>query len=113
LTGQRVVRLFDLIRRAWEARRIHVPTGLLNNLFAPDMTEKWSTGNPGKKLDIRYMTQASSVPPTFVVFTSSREPLHFSTERFMVNQIRERFGFYATPIRIRQRMRRPAKGRSR
>jgi len=113
LTGQRVVRLFDLIRRAWEARRIHVPTGLLNNLFAPDMTEKWSAGNPGKKLDIRYMTQASSVPPTFVVFTSSREPLHFSTERFMVNQIRERFGFYATPIRIRQRMRRPAKGRSR
>ena len=105
LTGQRVPKLFDEIRSAWEARQIHVPTGLLNNIFAPDISAQWVAGDPGHKLNIRYITQARSKPPTFVVFTTGSEPLHFSTERFLMNQLRERFGFHATPIRIRQRTR--------
>lgn len=96
-----------MIQQASEARKIHVPTGLLNNIFAPDLTEKWASSNPGQKLNIRYITQARSSPPTFVVFTTGREPLHFSTERFLINQIRERFGFGGTPIRIRQRTKPP------
>ncbi len=103
LSGQRVPKLFELIGKAWEARQIRVPTGLLNNIFAPDLSDKWTANNPGHKLGIRYITQAGCSPPTFVVFTSGHEPMHFSTERFLVNQLRERFGFQATPIRIRQR----------
>jgi len=105
LTGQRVSRLFEMIRQAAVGRRLRIPTGLLNNIFAPDLLEKWVAGNPGQKLNIRYITQAGASPPTFVVFTSSREKLHFSTERFLVNQLRERFDFHASPIRIRQRVR--------
>jgi GTP-binding protein len=111
LTGQRVSKLFDMIRKAWAARQVRIPTGLLNNIFAPDLSQKWIAGNPGQKLNIRYITQASSSPPTFVVFTSGREPLHFSIERFLVNQLRERFGFHATPIRIRQRTKKKASRR--
>ncbi len=108
LTGLRVPKLFQMIREAWQARQIRVPTGVLNNIFAPDLSAQWTAGNPGQKLNIRYITQAGSRPPTFIVFTGGREPLHFSTERFLINQLRERFGFHATPIRIRQRYRRRA-----
>ncbi len=103
LTGQRVSKLFDLIRAGWDARQIRVPTGLLNNIFAPDITQRWATHNPGQDLNIRYITQARSSPPTFVVFTKGSKPMHFSTERFLVNQLRARFGLDGTPIRIRQR----------
>ncbi len=104
LTGQRVSRLFDMILRAYEGRRVRVPTGVLNNMFVPDLQRTWQTDHPNQGLDIRYITQVHGEPPTFVAFTPSRKPLHFSTERFILNQLREKFGFYATPIRLRQRL---------
>jgi GTP-binding protein len=111
LTGQRVSKLFDIIKDAWQARQLRIPTGTLNNIFAPDLTDQWSANHPGQKLNIRYITQARSSLPTFVVFTAGTEPLHFSTERFLINQLRERFGFYAAPIRIRQRTRKKSSRR--
>jgi GTP-binding protein len=109
LTGQRVSKIFDIIRKASESRRVRIATGVLNNLFVPDLSEKFSARNPAAKLGIRYITQASSNPPTFVVFTSGTKPLHFSTERYLVNQLREKFGFYAAPIRIQQRLKKRRK----
>jgi GTP-binding protein len=108
LTGQRVSKLFDLIGKAYEARSIHVPTGALNNIFVPDLEQKFSAQDPNQTLGVRYITQAKSSPPTFIVFTAGRERLHFSTERYLVNQLRERFGFFAAPIRIQQRMKSPS-----
>jgi GTP-binding protein len=107
LTGQRVFKLFDMIQKAHEARRLRVPTAVLNNTFVPDLAERISARNPYQRLGIRYITQAASSPPTFVVFTAGRERLHFSMERFLVNQLRERFGFYAAPLRIEQRLKKP------
>jgi GTPase len=103
VTGQRVSKLFDLARQAYEARRVRIPTGTLNNMFVPDLNEQFAAQDPNQKLGIRYITQARSAPPTFVVFTAGRDRLHFSTERYLVNRLREQFGFFATPIRIRQR----------
>jgi GTP-binding protein len=105
LTGQRVLRLFDFIRDANEARRIRIPTGTLNNLFVQEPTGKYSSRESHQKLGIRYITQVHSMPPTFVIFLSGRNRLHFSTERYLVNRLREQFGFFATPIRIQQRLR--------
>lgn len=105
LNGQRVSKLFEMIRRAYEERRIRIPTGTLNNLFVPDTAERFAAQDSNQKLGIRYITQARSDPPTFVVFTTSRDRLHFSTERYLVNRLREQFGFFATPIRIQQRHR--------
>jgi GTPase len=107
LTGQRVSKLFEMIQKAFEARNLRIPTGELNRLFVPEAAEKFAAHETSQQLDILYVTQASINPPTFVVFVSGRKPLHFSTERFLVNQLRENFGFYATPLRIRQRMKKP------
>ena len=108
-TGQRVSKLFDMIREAYEARRVRIPTGTLNNLFVPETAERFAAQDPNQKLGIRYITQAWSDPPTFVVFTSGRDRMHFSTERYLINRLREQFGFFAAPIRIQQRHKRPLK----
>jgi GTPase len=113
LTGQRVSKLFEMIQKAHEARRIRIPTGKLNNMFVPDLEEQFEYRDSHKKLGIRYITQARSATPTFVVFTSGRERLHFSTERYLVNRLREQFGFYAAPIRIQQRLKGPKTPKSR
>jgi GTPase len=104
LTGQRVSKVFELVRNANEARRRRIPTGTLNNLFVPDMEKNFASQDPNQTLGIRYITQARTNPPTFVVFTSGQDRLHFSTERYLVNRLREHFGFFATPIRIQQRL---------
>ena len=104
LTGQRVSKIFELVNKAFAARAIRVPTGTLNNTFAPDLEAQLSAHNPNLKLGIRYITQVSSAPPTFVVFGSSRDRMHFSTERYLINQLREQFGFFAAPIRIQQKV---------
>jgi GTP-binding protein len=109
VTGQRVSKLFEVIRQAHEARNVRIPTGTLNNMFVPDTAEQFSSQDPNQKLGIRYITQARSGPPTFVIFTAGKDRLHFSTERYLVNKLREQFGFFATPIRIQQRLKPPRK----
>jgi len=107
LTGQRVSKLYEMIRKAQDARKLRVPTAVLNHMFVPDLTADFGMHNPARKLDIKYITQAETNPPTFVVFASGKAPLHFSTLRFLQNRLRERFDYYATPIRIRQRLKAP------
>ena len=109
LTGQRVSKLFEMIRQAHEARNVRVPTGTLNNMFVPETAERFQLYDPNQKLGIRYITQARTDPPTFVIFTTGRDRLHFSTERYLINRLREQFGFFATPIRIQQRRKLPRK----
>jgi GTP-binding protein len=52
---------------------------------------------------VYYITQASIRPPTFILFTNSSAPLHFSHERYLINQIRRKFGFKGTPVEIKVR----------
>ncbi len=108
-TGQRVSKLFEMIRQAYEGRRQRIPTGVLNHLFVPELAAEAQAHNPAWKPEIRYITQVSIHPPTFVVFTTGKSPLHFSSERHLQNQLREKFGFFASPIRIRQRLKRPSR----
>jgi len=58
-----------------------------------------------KDLKVHYMTQASVRPPTFIAFTDKGKELHFSTERYLINQLRQRFGFEGTPIEIKVKRR--------
>lgn len=113
ITGQRVSKIFELICRAHADRHIRIPTGTLNNLFVPDLADEFSAHDPNHKLGIRYITQARSDPPTFIVFTSGSDRLHFSTERYLMNRLREQFGFFAAPIRIHQRVKSPRSQRAR
>jgi GTP-binding protein len=104
LTGQRVVKLPDLIKRANDARNLRIPTAQLNKFFEEHLEQPRATISGKTKLKILYITQAGIRPPTFVVFTSgAKKKLHFSYERYLINRLRETFDFYATPIRVKQR----------
>jgi len=104
LTGQNTARLFALIHEASEARRRRVSTGELNRwLKTADLQRGTAPG--AHPVRVLYLTQASAEPPTFVLFTNQRKPLHFSYERFLENRLRESFDFTATPIRFLQRQR--------
>jgi GTP-binding protein len=94
-TGDGVEQLFGLIRKGYEAAGRRIPTAELNTFF--------QTLECDINLKIKYLTQAGVRPPTFVVFKDSARPLHFSYERFLINQLRERFDFRGTPIVIRSR----------
>jgi GTP-binding protein len=107
LTGQRVVKLPDLIKRANDARNLRIPTAQLNKFFEEHLEQPRATISGRSRLKVLYITQAGTRPPTFVVFTSgAKTKLHFSYERYLINRLRETFDFFATPIRVKQRGRR-------
>lgn len=105
-SGLRVTKLLELARHAHQERHKRVSTSELNRFFERNLEQPRATTPSKYPLRVLYMTQAGAGPPTFVVFTSSRSPkakLHFSYERYLINRLREEFGFFATPIRIKQR----------
>lgn len=100
LTGQRVDRLFELIRYVNEQNAMRISTGALNDLLSVATARVQPPTDKGKRLKIYYMTQAATRPPTFVCFTNSKELFHFSYQRYLENQIRETFGLQGTPVRM-------------
>jgi GTP-binding protein len=105
-TGLRVKKVLDVARQAYEERNKRISTSELNRFFEKNLDQPRASTPSKHPLRIMYMTQASTNPPTFVLFTSSRSPrakLHFSYERYIENRLREEFGFVASPIRIKQR----------
>ncbi|MGH9148238.1 MAG: ribosome biogenesis GTPase Der, partial [Vicinamibacterales bacterium] len=109
LTGERTPKLLELIDKVAGARRLRVKTPELNRFIA-EVTAKNPPVSPGSKyVRILYAAQTSVAPPTFVLFTNVATTFHFSYQRYLVNQLRERFGFVGTPIRlqVRRRSRKP------
>jgi GTP-binding protein len=96
-TGAGVVRLFGMIRDAFNSASKRVTTGELNRFV-----ERLDFD---RDIKIYYMTQASVRPPSFIAFTDKAKNMHFSTERFLMNQLRKRFGFEGTPIVIKAKRR--------
>ena len=99
-TGQRVDRLFELIKYVDSQNALRVTTGVLNDLLARATARVQPPSDKGKRLKIYYMTQISTRPPTFVCFCNSKQLFHFSYQRYIENQIRETFGLEGTPVRI-------------
>jgi GTP-binding protein len=104
LTGAGVPALFGLVRQVYESASRRIPTGELNRMLADLKVQV--------EPRILYMTQTGVRPPTFLLFTDRPEPLHFSRERYLINEIRERFGFQGTPIVLKTRWKR-SRARSR
>ncbi len=104
-TGQRIERLFELIKFVDEQNATRISTGKLNDVLAAATARVQPPTDKGKRLKIYYMTQASTRPPTFVCFVNSKELFHYSYQRYLENQIREVFGLEGTPTRfvIRER----------
>jgi GTP-binding protein len=95
--GEGLRRIFSTARRVFDAASKRITTGELNRFVAELKFES----------DIRvyYLTQASIRPPTFIVFTDKAGKMHFSLERFLVNRLRERFGFEGTPVVVKTKRR--------
>jgi len=98
LTGQRIHKLFGMIKVVSENNSRRVSTGLLNDVLIEAMAVNQPPAEKGRPLKIYYITQVSVKPPTFVLFVNDSELLHFSYKRYIENQLRQAFGFDGTPI---------------
>lgn len=99
-TGQRIDKLFDLIQKVAKNNSMRISTSVLNQVINEAIAVVQPPTDKGRRLKILYATQATSKPPTFVIFVNSKELFHFSYERYLSNQIRNNFELEGTPIRI-------------
>jgi len=105
MTGERAPKLLETIDRIAANRRTRIPTSALNK-FIESATAANPPVSPGRRqVRIMYAAQIGTAPPSFVFFTNVATTLHFSYERFLINQLRKTFGFEGTPIRIQVRRR--------
>jgi len=109
-TGQRVEKLFEMIKFVADQNSMRISTGMLNDVLAYATARVQPPSDKGRRLKIYYMTQASTKPPTFVMFVNRADLFHFSYQRYIENQIRTTFGLEGTPVRfiIRERNRNDA-----
>jgi len=97
-TGAGVKQLFSLVRKGVASASKRVTTGELNRFLGGLEL--------GSNLKVKYITQTAIRPPTFIVFTEGTRKLHFSKERYLINQIRKQFGFPGTPIVVKTKTKR-------
>lgn len=104
-TGERANKLYPLIDQVAADRRRHIPTPELNRWLKEDVDLQRGTTPKARPVRIYYITQAKTAPPTFMLFTNQKQPLHFSYERYLENQLRAKYAFAGTPVRFVQRLR--------
>jgi GTPase len=105
LTGERAPKVLEALDRAAANRRKRVPTPALNKFVETIIGANPPVSPDRRNVKIMYVAQIGIAPPTFVFFTNVATTFHFSYERFLINKIREHFGFEGTPIRIQVRRR--------
>ena len=99
-TGQRVNKLFELINDVNRQNSMRVTTSVVNEVINEAISVVQPPSDKGKRLKIFYGTQASTRPPTFIIFVNKKELFHFSYQRYMINCFRNNFGLQGTPVRI-------------
>ncbi len=99
-TGQRVQKLFELINQVNSQNALRVSTSVVNEVINEAISVVQPPSDKGKRLKIFYGTQASTRPPTFVIFVNNKELFHFSYQRYLMNCFRNNFGLQGTPVRL-------------
>ena len=105
LTGQRLQRIFQLVKEVYEQYAARIPTGRVNRILEQAMKDNEPSLHRGRRIKFYYATQASSQPPTFILFVNYPEAVHFSYRRYLLNQIRSAAGLDKTPVRLWLRQR--------
>ncbi len=100
LSGQRVTKIFALIERVYAQYTRRVETGELNRKIREIIEANPPPGRQSRPHIFNYITQVAIKPPSFVLFVRDPDNIHFSYERYLVNRIRETFGFAEVPIRL-------------
>jgi len=103
-TGERAQKLYSLIDRVAEERARKIATPELNRWLKEEVDLGRATNPKARPVRIYYITQAKVAPPVFLLFTNQKNPLHFSFERFLDNQLRAKWPFTGTPVRFIQRL---------
>ena len=105
LTGQRLLKLYDMVDMVIQNQTLRVATGVLNEIMTEAVAMQQPPSDKGKRLKLYYITQVAVKPPTFVIFVNDKELMHFSYTRYLENKIREAFGFRGTSLKffIRER----------
>ena len=111
LTGERVKRLIPTVRSLWDPFCRRVPTGEVNRAVAEILERKPPPRTGPRSVRLLYATQTAVRPPTFVLFVNRPDLLHVSYRRYLVNQLRDRFGLDRIPIRLYLRKREGRYGR--
>ncbi len=104
-TGQRLIKLYDMIDAVYANHSMRVATGVLNEILMQALVMQQPPSDKGRVLKVFYMTQVAVKPPTFVIFVNEKKLMHFSYTRYIENQVRAAFGFAGTPLKfiIRER----------
>jgi len=100
LTGQRAFKIFDWVESVYEQYSTRISTGRLNRTFKAIINQHQPPSYRGRRIKFYYSTQTSVAPPRFVCFVNYPEGIHFSYERYIINQLREGLGLDRTPIRL-------------
>ena len=98
--GSGVNKILPTAREIWRQRQRRLPTSALNSLIAEVVAAHSPPPVGGRRLNILYATQAGVNPPTFVFFVNDAKLVHFSYKRYLVNSLRQAFGFTGTPLRL-------------
>lgn len=104
-TGQRLDQIPSMVKEVYDNQNQRIQSSVLNDLLLEASKLVPTPMVKGNRLRVYYMTQVSTNPPTFVVFVNDPELMHFSYERFLINQLRQNFDFTGTPIKIIPRKR--------
>ncbi len=100
MTGRGTSKLLEKVDLAMESFRRRVTTGELNRFFEQVLESHPPPPQSGRSVRLYYVSQAMVEPPTFVAMTNHPDDIHFSYKRYVANQIRKRFDFYGTPVRV-------------
>lgn len=104
-TGQRVHQVLPTALRVQEERLRRIPTGEMNRLLQKALSAHPPPTSKGKTLNILFASQVRTDPPTFLFHVNNPALVHFTYQRYLENQIREKYGFLGTPIRLSFRKR--------
>ncbi len=111
-TGERTPRLLELVDRVAVERRRRVPTHALNTFISEATAAQPPVSDQRRAVRVLFAAQTGVAPPTFVLFTNIAVTLHFSYLRYLMNRLRDQYGFAGTPIRLHVRRRTRAAGRA-
>ncbi len=111
LTGQRVPKIFDMVNSVYDQYTTRIATGPLNKIFERATLKTEPSLHRGRRIKFFYVTQISTKPPTFISFVNSPDGIHFSYQRYLINQIRKETGLDQTPVRLFFRKRNEPDGR--
>lgn len=99
-TGQRVNKIFEKVNEVYKQNSFRASTSVINEVINEAIAVVQPPTDKGRRLKILYGTQATTQPPTFVIFVNNKDLFHFSYQRYLINCFRNNFGLEGTPVRL-------------